>query len=207
MNFHCLLISRHMPWEFLTFSMMLSTENSLWGLNIPFFRCDEHFWHAKQGFWAWAPQVPKSVEKDQKSSVLGSNSAQIPFSKWFFAVLCRFRQGASRKAAFCQLEPGKQAFSKVFLPYDSFSGFSFSGFSDAMDISGNRNKVFGHRRCPNLLKMTKKVPFSAGTRREDCFPIDFDRFSSFLPRRQPENSVLPVRTQITGVFEGIFALR
>ena len=45
-----------------------------------------------------------------------------------------------------------------------------------MDISGNRNEVFGHRRCPNLLKMTKKVPFSAGTRRQDRFPSDFKPF-------------------------------
>jgi len=45
-----------------------------------------------------------------------------------------------------------------------------------MDISGNRHKVFGHRRCPNLLKMTKKVSFSAGTRRKDRFPSDFKPF-------------------------------
>ena len=93
-----------------------------------------------------------------------------------FAVLCRFRQGASRKTAFCLWGPGKRAFSMVFLPNDSFSGLSFSVFSDALDISGNRNEVFGHRRCPNLLKMTKKVPFSAGTRRQDRFPSDFKPF-------------------------------
>ena len=166
-----------------------------------------------------------------------------------------------------------------------------------MDISGTQKEVFGHRRCPNLLKMTKYIPSKTWTRSKDRFPSDFltffavsakapagkqrsvcgdpenghfrryscpktafqgylfpfflmrwtfpatetrilgtagaqncwkwpkrfrfrqelgaktvfrvilNRFSPFLPRRQPENSVLPVGTLKTGVFEGIFALR
>ena len=104
------------------------------------------------------------------------NSVHGLFSEWFFVVLPRLRQGISRKTAFCLWGPGKRAFSMVFLPNNSFTGLSFSVFSDALDIYGNRNEVFGHRRCPNLLKMTKKVPFSAGTRRQDRFPSDFKPF-------------------------------
>jgi len=42
-----------------------------------------------------------------------------------------------------------------------------------MDISGTGNYVFEHRRCPNLMKMTKIFPFSAVTQRKDRFLSDF----------------------------------
>ena len=101
MNFHCLMISRHMPWEFLTFSMMLSTENGFGGLNIPFFKCDEHFWHPKQGFWPWAPQVPKSFEKDQKLPFLAVTRRKDRFPSDFlpfFAVYAKAPAGKQRSA-------------------------------------------------------------------------------------------------------------
>ena len=95
----------------------------------------------------------------------------------------------------------------VFLPNDSFSGLSFSVFSDALDISGNRNEVFGHRRCPNLLKMTKKVPFSAGTRQKDRFPSDYKPFFAVSAKAPAGKQRSACGYLEMGVFEGIFALR
>ena len=205
MNFHCLLISRHMPWEILTFSMVFFCFEIAFRVNFSVFHMRWTFPATETRFlgtagalisWKWPKTSYFRQEPDEKTVF------------WvIFAVLCRFRQGASRKTAFCLWGPGKRAFSMVFLHNDSFSGLSFSVLSDALDISGNRNEVLGTAGAQICWQWPKRYRFRQELDKKTVFRVIFKSFSPFLLRRQLENCVLSVGTLKMGVFEGIFSLR